>query len=447
MYIHFCNYSNQALCKTSSFCFISIELERIETAINQTKVATFEPSFYAWFYPFQLMDSFNFKDYGSYFEQDFRHRWLRPLHLVQKLSKFKRVDDLLIQVAGGSVEGRDIYTVKWGSGPIKILCWTQMHGNEPTATMAVIDLLNFLTSQDKYDELRELLKTKLQITFVPMLNPDGAEAFTRRNALGIDPNRDALVQQTPEIQTLLKVVEELKPDWCFNLHDQRNIFSVGDTKNTATISFLAASADIAKTLTPTRQLAMSLIGIMNEALNDTLPGKIGKYTDEYYHRALGEHFHKNEIPCVLIESGAYKGDPTRDRARQANFLALIKAFETIAKGKLDTTEIERYLAIPQNTTNMLDLVIRDCEVSLKGQTIKMDIGLLYEEKPNFDTNQLERYFILNDLGDLQYQFGIEEERGGLLDTPYQDLKLGAPANFIFKMKNNTVLEFINGIQQ
>ncbi len=393
------------------------------------------------------MDSFKAGDYGSYLEQDFRHRWLRPDHLTQKLNKFINHVDCKVELAGKSAEGRDINIVNWGNGCVKILCWTQMHGNEPTATMAIIDLLNFLTTSDKYDDLRELLKSKVQISIVPMLNPDGAEAFTRRNALGIDPNRDALAQQSPEIQTLLKVVNEIKPNWCFNLHDQRNIFSVGDTAKTATVSFLAASADVAKSLTATRRLSMSVIGVMYELMKDLLPGHIGRYTDEYYHRALGEYFHKNEIPCILIESGAYQGDPMRDMARKANFLGLVKSFETIAKEQLDPEEIKGYHAIPQNQTNMLDLIIRDCKLPVNGKTIKVDIGLLYEEKPNFETNQLERYYTLNDIGDLQFQFGIEEERGASLISSYKDLKIGLPANFSITLNDKTTLEFIKGIQQ
>ena len=48
------------------------------------------------------------------------------------------------ECVGTSVLGRPICSVKFGRGPRRILFWTQMHGNEPTATGAVFDLLNFL---------------------------------------------------------------------------------------------------------------------------------------------------------------------------------------------------------------------------------------------------------------------------------------------------------------
>lgn len=394
-----------------------------------------------------MAQSFLIEDYQLYFEQDFRHRWLRPHHLYEKLEKYRNHQDLIIEKVGMSFQGRDIHITKWGNGPITVLCWTQMHGNEPTSTMAVVDLLNFLLAQDKYDELRNVLKKQIQVVIVPMLNPDGAEVFSRRNALGIDPNRDALTQQTPEIRTLLKVVKELKPEWCFNLHDQRNIFSAGKTNNTATISFLAASADVDKTLAPVRKLSMQMIGTLKEAIEELLPHKIGRYSDEYYHRALGEHFHKNEIPCILIESGAHKDDPLRDLARKANFIALLSAFETIATGKIKNGSTEVYKAIPENDINMLDLIIRDCEIDLDQGPVKVDIGLLYEEKPNFNTNTLDRYFVINDIGDLQFQFGIEEELGAVLVSDYKDLKLDSPANFTVRLSNNTTIELKNGNTQ
>ena len=49
-----------------------------------------------------------------------------------------------ISLIGKSVESRPIHKVTLGSGNIKILMWSQMHGNETTTTKAVLDLINYL---------------------------------------------------------------------------------------------------------------------------------------------------------------------------------------------------------------------------------------------------------------------------------------------------------------
>jgi hypothetical protein len=393
------------------------------------------------------MKTFEEKDYGAYIEQDFRYRWLRQDHLYHKLTKYEGLPCYSIKTIGKSAEGREVKKITWGNGPVKLLCWSQMHGNEPTATMAIIDILNFLSANDVLNEYRQQLAQELTVAFIPMLNPDGAETFNRRNSLGIDPNRDALAQQTAEIQNLFKAVDDLKPQWCFNLHDQRNIFSAGSAANTATISFLAASADIEKKLTQTRKLSMSLIGLMHQAITKMLPHHVGRYTDEYYHRALGEHFHKNDIPCVLVESGAYPGDPMRDMARKANFIALIKAFEAIAFKQVNHQDTKAYFNIPENEMAMLDIIVRDCQIEGDSGLTTVDLGLLVEEKPNFKTHQLENHFILHDIGDLQFQYGIIEQQGGLLTSPYGELKLNAPANFSVTLTDNSTIIFKNGAKQ
>lgn len=59
--------------------------------------------------------------------------------------------------------------------------------------MALFDIFNFLeASGDEHEDLRSLLKSKLNLKFIPMINPDGAEVFKRRNAIDIDLNRDAI---------------------------------------------------------------------------------------------------------------------------------------------------------------------------------------------------------------------------------------------------------------
>jgi murein tripeptide amidase MpaA len=45
---------------------------------------------------------------------------------------------------GESVEGRSINLVTMGTGETKILLWSQMHGDEPTATAALFDIFYYL---------------------------------------------------------------------------------------------------------------------------------------------------------------------------------------------------------------------------------------------------------------------------------------------------------------
>ena len=141
---------------------------------------------------------------------------------------------------GESFENRDIYKLSIGTGSKKILLWTQMHGNESTTTKAIFDLLNVLCNDNNTSE--SILKT-CTIKIIPILNPDGAKAFTRLNTNQIDLNRDAQNLSQPESLVLRKCFDSFKPNYCFNLHGQRTIYSAGKTHNPATISFLASAQD------------------------------------------------------------------------------------------------------------------------------------------------------------------------------------------------------------
>src|SRR5690606_16971219 len=91
-------------------------------------------------------------------------------------------------IIGSSETGQNIYGLKLGKGSYKILIWSQMHGNESTTTKAMMDLLSVL---DKNEDLREFVFQKYTLFIIPILNPDGAVAYTRQNANMADLNRDA----------------------------------------------------------------------------------------------------------------------------------------------------------------------------------------------------------------------------------------------------------------
>ena len=67
----------------------------------------------------------------------FTHADLQPL--IQKHTAQFQVTGL-----GKSVMGKSISALDWGIGTTKVMLWSQMHGNESTATMALFDLFNFL---------------------------------------------------------------------------------------------------------------------------------------------------------------------------------------------------------------------------------------------------------------------------------------------------------------
>ena len=115
-----------------------------------------------------------------------------------------------IEHVGSSVLGKSINTVKIGTGKEKVFMWSQMHGNESTTTKAVCDLFNFLVSDDV---LAKSILNHCTLMIIPMLNPDGAEAYTRVNANEVDLNRDAQDRSQPESNVLRDVFERFEPDF------------------------------------------------------------------------------------------------------------------------------------------------------------------------------------------------------------------------------------------
>jgi murein tripeptide amidase MpaA len=232
-------------------------------------------------------------------QRRFKHADIQPL--IQKHSAAFQIEKL-----GESVEGKSISSMTWGNGKTKVMLWSQMHGNESTATMALFDLFNFLeASGDEHEALRKTLKFSLTLKFVPMLNPDGADSFKRRNALDIDLNRDAISQISPEAVILKKSRDDFEPEFGFNLHDQQIYYNVVNTPKQATISLLAPAYNYETEINEVRGRAMKTIAGMNDLLQELIPGQVGKYDDAFEPRAFGDNIQKWGTSTILIESGGY----------------------------------------------------------------------------------------------------------------------------------------------
>lgn len=329
----------------------------------------------------------------------FKHADLQPL--IQKHGA-----DFELEELGKSVESKSITSMKWGQGSTKVMLWSQMHGNESTATMALFDLFNFLEGKnDGYDELRTLLKNQLSLKFIPMINPDGADAFKRRNALDIDLNRDAISQISPEAVILKKARDDFEPEFGFNLHDQQIYYNVVNTPKQATISLLAPAYNYETEINEVRGRAMQTIAGMNELLQELIPGQVGKYDDAFEPRAFGDNIQKWGTSTILIESGGYQGDPEKQYIRKINFMIILNALHQIATRGYEQYTTEQYFAIPDNGFQLMDLIINEMQVKVKGEWYPLDIAIRRRE-----TENAAGYFMsasVEDLGDMQIFFGFE----------------------------------------
>lgn len=343
-------------------------------------------------------------------QRRFQHRDIEPL--IEQLASDPAFE---VTTAGHSVEDRPIYLIRVGEGDTNVLFWSQMHGDESTATMALFDLFNFLSQDNgQFAEKKTNLLEDVSLYFIPMLNPDGAERFRRRNALDIDINRDALRLTSPESQILKDVRDSLDPEFGFNLHDQSSYYSAGRSPEPATLSFLAPTYDFEQSENTVRTNAMQLIAHLNTMLQQYIPGKVAKYSDAHEPRAFGDMIQKWGTSTILIESGGYPNDPEKQYIRKLNFITLLTAIDAIADQDYSGISTDSYYQIPENNRSLTDLLIREVNMVRENQKYLIDIGISRERQ----LIGSESYYkaTINDLGDLSTSHGYEELDGNGIEA-------------------------------
>ena len=349
-----------------------------------------------------------YHSYENFKEKSLENRRFKHSDIVPLIEQLKNKNIFKVDKVGKSIEGRDIYLISLGTGKTKVFLWSQMHGDEPTATAALFDIFNFFMDEIAFPELKKFLLPNLSIYIIPMVNPDGAEEFQRRNIVEIDLNRDVIRQQTPEAKILKNVFDSLKVDFGFNLHDQGRDYSAGNSTNPASISFLAPSPDYEKSITAPREKAMKLIGNMVNVLNEFIPGHIAKYTDEYEPRAFGDNFTKWGTGVVLLESGGWRGDREKQFLRKVNYIAILSALNSIASVSYMNTDLSVYDSIPQNEKFMMDFILRNLILKRDSQEYIIDIGINFEEVNIKDAMDFYLKASIEDVGDLSVFSGYDE---------------------------------------
>ncbi|MGQ3088102.1 M14 family metallopeptidase, partial [Flavobacterium sp.] len=336
-----------------------------------------------------------------YKESQLSGRYITNKHIQPILEEYKGVCD--VRVEGRSVLGKPIYSILAGTGDIRIFIWSQMHGNESTTTKAIFDLLSFLNSEDAF---AKTLLGHFTLYILPILNPDGAEAYTRVNANAVDLNRDSVYLSQPESKVLRKCFEEFKPHYCYNMHDQRTIFGVGDAPMPATVSFLSPAYNDEREINDSRQKAINLIAAMNDTLQEHIPGQVGRFDDSFNINCIGDMFQSLGVPTVLFEAGYYQGDHEREITRKFIFFALLSGINAIYENVIAVNRSEEYFNIPQNKIVFYDILFKNVKINYENKEKITNFASQYREVL-FD-NSVIFQAIISEIGNLDTMHGHAE---------------------------------------
>lgn len=331
---------------------------------------------------------------------DFPNRYISP----QKLFSFLQssYSDLITEI-GRSFYNQPIYCLTIGTGSVKVIAWSQMHGNESNATHAMIDLLYSLENED---DLKNNLMSQITLDFIFMLNPDGSDKWTRLNAQELDLNRDFHANQTAELKFLKRKIKAGNYDYALNLHEQRTIFTT-DGIHPATLSFLSPSEDADRKITENRKKCMAVIAEVNSELQKLIPNHIGRYSDEFYPTSTGDNFIKAGLPTILFEGGHFQDDYLRRETRKYYTIALYYALSSIAKLKGGTEGWETYFDIPENKETHYDIIYRNVKLNTDHDCI-LDIAVQYREVHEEGSEEITFVPYVIAVGDVKNKKGWKE---------------------------------------
>ena len=330
---------------------------------------------------------------------------------------------LTAKSVGRSLEGREITLLVCGTGRTRILLWSQMHGDEPTATLALLDVCAFLARRGAVEGWVEHMLEEVTLLMLPMLNPDGAELGRRETAVSIDMNRDARALMTPEAQILKTVCDRYTPAFGFNLHDQE-LSSVGTSREVTAIALLAPPADAQGSMPPGRMRAVRVAALIAEVLEHMAGGRIARYDDSFEPRAFGDTMQRRGTSTILIESGHWPGDEGKAFIRQLNYVGLLSSCYGISTGWYTKAMPAHYHGLPANGKSAYDIVVRDVRlVHPSGWERRVDVGLLAE--PRLNKRGRRSVVTLKGVGDLRTCPRLETISAGNRRVSQRHIAVGA----------------------
>jgi len=162
-------------------------------------------------------------------------------------------------VAGHSREGRPIEVRVLGDGERTVLILATIHGNEAAGTPLLLRLAEHLAARPRMIDGR-------RVVLVPVANPDGYANGTRRNAAGVDVNRNFQTINSrsrtplsePESRAIAALLEGYRPAVVVSIHQPLHC-----------IDYDGPAADLARSLAAAGDLPVRKLGAR--------PGSLGSF--------------------------------------------------------------------------------------------------------------------------------------------------------------------------
>jgi hypothetical protein len=260
----------------------------------------------------------------------FRHA--QQVKFLHELVRHSRVP-IQLGTAGLSDEGCVLNSLQFGNPEgRRVLIWARQHGDEPDCSAALAMVLRELTTRPE-DPVNAFILNRLSLMVLPMVNPDGVARFTRRNAQGIDLNRDAIALATPEARALKGLKDKFDPEFCFNLHDMNPRKSARGSDLVA-IAFQAGPFEPRDVDNEVRLKAKGVVGAMARQVRHLAPRNYARYTADYMHRAFGDSMMRWGVSSILIEAGGWYDEQGGDTfVRRLFALALLRGLHAVGAGE------------------------------------------------------------------------------------------------------------------
>ncbi|MFN7986709.1 MAG: M14 family zinc carboxypeptidase [Thermoanaerobaculia bacterium] len=148
------------------------------------------------------------------------HRTLAKSTSYDAMAAFLKTVDgkgpVTVSEEGKTAQGRNVYLVHArgsATATFRVLFYAQQHGDEVSGKDALLYLVRDIAREPSR------LPKDVDLWVMPMMNPDGAEAGTRRNSAGADLNRDHVTLFQPETEALHRVARRVRPHLAVDAHE------------------------------------------------------------------------------------------------------------------------------------------------------------------------------------------------------------------------------------